>query len=278
MTTTTVRGPAATLPSTLRIGLSRGAAEVRAYFRERDAVVFTFALPTLILVLLGYIFDEPLDGAPGTRVSQVFAAGMVAYGILSTAFISVGIGIAADREDGTLKRLRGTPATAGAYLIGKIVLVAVTTAGSVALMLATAVLLFGLDLPSDTGRWVTFGWLMALSVVACTLLGIAASTLARSARSAPAVMNLPVLALQFVSGIFVHITALPDAMLTVASWFPVKWMGQGFRSVFLPDSLAAQEVAGSWEHGRIALVLTAWCLLGLVLCLATFRWTDRRTR
>ncbi len=41
------------LPSTLRIGLSRGGAEVRQFFRERDAVVFTFALPTVILILLG---------------------------------------------------------------------------------------------------------------------------------------------------------------------------------------------------------------------------------
>lgn len=274
MTTTTMTP----LPSTLRIGLSRGAAEVRQFFRERDAVVFTFALPSVILVLLGFIFDEPLHGVPDVRMSQVFAAGMIAYGILSTAFISVGVGIAGDREDGTLKRLRGTPASATAYLIGKIVLVAVTTTASIALMLTAGVLLFGLELPSDPVRWVTFGWLMALSVVACTLLGIAASTLARSARSAPAVMNLPVLALQFTSGIFVHISSLPDAMLAVSSWFPVKWMGQGFRSVFLPDPVAAQEVAGSWEHGRIALVLAAWCLLGLVLCLATFRWTDRRTR
>ncbi len=203
---------------------------------------------------------------------------MIAFGILSTAFISVGVGIAGDREDGTLKRLRGTPTTASAYLIGKIVLVAVTTVAEVALMLTAGVLLFGLELPSDTGRWVTFGWLLALSVIVCTLLGIAASTLARSARSAPAVMNLPVLALQFTSGIFVHVSALPDAMLAVSSWFPVKWMGQGFRSVFLPDAVASQEVAGSWEHGRIALVLIAWCLVGLALCLATFRWTDRRTR
>ena len=273
MTTDTLR-----LPSTLRIGLARAAIEIRGYFRERDAVVFTFALPTVILILLGLIFDEPLEGVPSATVSQVFAAGMIAYGILSTAFISIGMGIVGDREDGTLKRLRGTPTTAGAYLIGKIALVAVTTAGSVALMLAVAVLLFDLELPSDTGRWITFAWLMALSVIACTLLGIAASTLARSTRSAPAVMNLPVLALQFTSGIFVHISTLPDGMLAVSSVFPVKWMGQGFRSVFLPDEVALQEVAGSWEHGRIALVLIAWCVIGLVLCLATFRWTDRRTR
>ena len=53
-------------------------------------------------------------------------------------------------------------------------------------------------------------------------------------------------------------------------------MAQGFRSVFLPDELAAPGAAGAWEHGRIALVLAAWCLGGLILCLTTFRWQGRK--
>jgi ABC-2 type transport system permease protein len=210
-------------------------------------------------------------------MSQVFTASMIAYGILSTAFISMGIGISVDRENGTLKRLRGTPIAAPAYFIGKIILVAVATLVEVVVMLGVGMALFGLELPTEADRWWTFGWLLVLSVIACTLLGIAASSLARSAKSAPAVMNLPAVALQFISGIFVHISALPDAMIQLASLFPIKWMGQGFRSVFLPDGMASQEAAGSWEPGRTALVLAAWCLIGLVLCLVTFRWTDRRS-
>ncbi|GAA0224482.1 ABC transporter permease [Cryptosporangium japonicum] len=272
--TTTLAAP---LPSTLRIGLARGGLEIRQFFREKDAVIFTFTLPAFLLLMLGFIFDEPLDGFPGTTVSQIFAASMIAYGILSTAFLSVGTGIAADREDGTLKRLHGTPVTATAYLIGKVLLVMVTTAAEIALVLGVGAVVFDLELPTDAGRWVTFGWLFALSVIACTLFGIAVSGLVRSAKSAAAVLNLPVLALQFVSGIFVDIASLPETMVKIASVFPVKWMGQGFRSVFLPDELAAQEVAGQWEHGRIALVLGAWCVAGLVLALATFRWNDRRT-
>ena len=50
------------------------------------------------------------------------------------------------------------------------------------------------------------------------------------------------------------------------------------RSVFLPDALASHEMAGAWEHGRIALVLGAWCIGGLILCLTTFRWRGRRER
>jgi ABC-2 type transport system permease protein len=45
--------------------------------------------------------------------------------------------------------------------------------------------------------------------------------------------------------------------------------------VFLPDFLAAEEPAGQWELGRVAIVLGLWCIAGLVLCVATFRWQDR---
>jgi len=196
---------------------------------------------------------------------------------VSTAFITMGVGIATDREDGTLKRLRGTPATAGSYFLGKLILVAALSSAEVLVLLGVGVVLFDMPLPTDPGRWFTFGWLFLLSVVVCGLLGIAASALVRSARTAGAVLNVPVVALQFLSGVFIHpITQLPDWMVTVASVFPVKWMAQGFRSVFLPDSAAALEAGGAWEHGRIALVLGAWCVIGLVLCLVTFRWTNRR--
>jgi ABC-2 type transport system permease protein len=53
-------------------------------------------------------------------------------------------------------------------------------------------------------------------------------------------------------------------------------MCQGLRSVFLPAGFARQEPAGEWELGKVALVLTAWIVIGLLLCLRTFRWTTRR--
>jgi ABC-2 type transport system permease protein len=267
----------AALPSTLRLGLLRGGIELKQFVRNREAMIFSFGFPALVLVLLGSIFNGRYDQA-GVTSSQVFSAGMIAYGILSTSFITMGVGISVDREDGTLKRLRGTPLPATAYFAGQLILVAVAVLAEVALLLAVGVVVFDMPLPTEAGRWLTFAWLLALSVVACTLLGIAASSLVSSSRSAGPVLNVPVVALQFISGIFVHpITALPSWMVHLSSVFPVKWMGQGFRSVFLPDTMMATEAAGSWEHGTTALVLAAWCVIGLVLSLITFRWTDRRT-
>ncbi len=278
--TTGARGPFARterpgMPSVLRLGVARGSVEVRQFFRTKEAVIFTFTFPALLLVLLGSIFDDAYQH-PGVSASKVFSASMIAYGIVSTAFITMGMGLAVDRADGTLKRLRGMPFSPVAYFIGKLILVATATVGEVVLLLGVGFVVFDQPLPTELGRWFTFGWLLVLSVVACTLLGVAASSLITSARSAGAILNVPVVALQFMSGIFIHpITMLPDWMVTISSFLPVKWMGQGFRSVFLSDRMATYEAAGAWEHGRIALILAGWCVIGLALCLVTFRWTRR---
>jgi len=258
------------------MGLSRGWVEILQFFRDRTAVIFSFLFPALLLILFDTIFADDYDH-PGLSAARVFSASMIAYGIVATAFITMGVGIASDRQDGTLKRLRGTPVTATAYFLGKLVLVAILTAAEVVVLLAVGVVFFDMPLPSDAGRWLTFGWLFVLSVIACGLLGIAAGGLVRSARTAGAVLNVPVVVLQFLSGVFIHpITQLPGWMITVASVFPVKWMAQGFRSVFLPDGAVPLEAGGAWEHGRIALVLLAWCVIGSVLCLRTFRWSTTR--
>ncbi|AGL19989.1 ABC transporter permease [Actinoplanes sp. N902-109] len=261
---------------TLTIGRRRGGIELLQFVRDKTSLIFTFFFPALLLLLFGAIFGDSYD-VPGITASRVFTASMIAYGVVSTAFITMGVGIATDREDGTLKRLHGTPVTATAYFLGKLILVAALTAAEVVVLLAVGVLIFDMPLPADAGRWLTFGWLFLLSITACGLLGIAASALVRNSRTAGAVLNVPVVALQFLSGVFIHpITQLPGWMITLASFFPVKWMAQGFRSVFLPDSAATLEAAGAWEPVRTALVLGAWCVAGLVLCLLTFRWTNTK--
>lgn len=264
------------MTATLTIGRRRGGIELLQFVRDRTALIFTFFFPALLLLLFGSIFRDSYDQA-GLSAAQIFTASMIAYGIVSTSFITMGVGIATDREDGTLKRLRGTPVTATAYFIGKLILVAVLSAAEVVVLLAFGVLFFDMPLPGDAGSWLTLLWIFLLSVTGCGLLGIAAASLVRHARSAGAVLNVPVVALQFVSGVFIHpITQLPDWMITLASVFPVKWMAQGYRAVFLPDSAAGLEAAGAWELPRVALILGAWCVVGLVLCLLTFRWTNRR--
>lgn len=208
--------------------------------------------------------------------TQYYLPAMLAFGLMSVSFLNLGISIAMERDDGTLKRLRGTPMPKSSYFVGKIILVLAVGLAEAAILIAVAAVVLGVDLPTAPGEWGTFAWVAALGIGASTLLGIAVSSLPRSGRSAAAVINLPYILLQFVSGVFIPLQALPEWVRHVGAVFPPRWLNQGLQSVFLPDSFAAASPAGSWQHGMTALVLGAWCVGGLALCLMTFRWKSRR--
>jgi ABC-2 type transport system permease protein len=262
------------LPGVWRLGAARGGIEVKEFFRDKMAVAFIFGLPSILLVLLGSIFGSQA-AAQDVTVGQLFTAGMIAGGIMSTSFQYLAIAIATERENGMLKRLSGTPMPRPAYFTGKVVQVVVCTVAETVLLMAVGMLFYHLHLPTEPARWWTFAWVFILGTAACSLLGIAASSVPRSASSAMPVITLPFTVLQFISGVYVPFTVVPDWMRAVASLFPLKWMAQGMRSVFLPEQAAALEPAGSWEHGLTALVLLAWIAAGLVLCAKTFRWQSR---
>jgi ABC-2 type transport system permease protein len=142
----------------------------------------------------------------------------------------------------------------------------------VALLLVAGVIFFGVNLPTDPMKWVTFTWLIVIGSAASTALGIAFASVPKSGRGASAVVSPVVIVLQFFSGVFFVFTQLPGWMQQVAALFPLKWLTQGMRSVFLPDTYAVQEVAGSWESGRTLLVLTLWLIAGVFLAMRTFKW------
>ncbi|MEV7888274.1 ABC transporter permease [Streptomyces sp. NPDC002817] len=279
MTTTAVRtradAVAERLPGAFGIGLQRGALELRQFFRQRDQVVFTFAFPVVFLFLFASIFSDDVKGA-GITASQLYVPAMMAAGIMSTSFQSLGISIAIERDEKVLRRLRGTPVPPASYFLGKIWLVLVTGLMETAILLLVGTTLYDVDLPSDATHWFHFTWIFVLGLTACALLGIAISSVPKSGKSATSVVVLPFLVLQFISGVYIAIDTIPDWMLNIGALFPLKWMCQGLRGVFLPDSAQVLEQAGGWEFGRVALVLGAWCIGGLVLCLLTFRWKNRR--
>jgi ABC-2 type transport system permease protein len=279
MTTAFVRSGAAAgqLPGAWNLGLHRGALEIRLFFRRRDQAVFTFAFPIVFLFLFASIFSDDVTGA-GITASQLYVPAMMAAGIMTTSFQSLGTSIAIERDEKVLRRLRGTPMPPAAYFLGKIWLVLVTGVLETAVMLVVGTTLYDVDLPSSAGKWFDFGWIFVLGLTACALLGIAISSVPSSGKSATSVVVLPFLVLQFISGVYISVATIPGWMLDIGALFPLKWMCQGLRGVFLPESAQVLEQAGSWEFGRVALVLGAWCVGGLLLCLLTFRWESERDR
>jgi ABC-2 type transport system permease protein len=269
---------AGVLPGVLRLGIARTRLELLTYFRERDAMVFIFAYPLIMLAIFATVFGQ--NGAtvgpePGIPFAQYFLPGMVATGVMLSSFQALAIGIAVERDEGGLKRLRGTPLPPTSYFLGKVGQVLASSVLQTALLLLVAAILFDVPMPQDAAHWVTFVWVFALGTAAGSVLGVAFSSVPRSGRSASAVVTPVVLVLQFISGVFFIFQELPPWMQNFASAFPLKWMAQGMRSVFLPESAESWEVSGSWQHGATAAVLVAWLVVGLVVGPRTFRWTRR---
>jgi ABC-2 type transport system permease protein len=119
---------------------------------------------------------------------------------------------------------------------------------------------------------VTFAWVFVLGVSTSAILGIALSSIPRSGKSATAVIIPIVLVLQFISGVYISFNVLPVWLQNVASLFPLKWMAQGMRSVFLPDSFKVLEQTKEWDLANVALVTSIWLVVGLIVCRFTFRW------
>jgi ABC-2 type transport system permease protein len=260
--------------SPVSLGARQGRTEIKQFLRSREQVVFTMAFPVMLVVIFGSIFSGDLGG--GVKFTQYFVTGMIASGLMATGFQALAIQIPIERDRGVLKRFLGTPMPRWVYFAGKIMMVLLIAIVETIILLAVAVPFFDVNLPDSGAKWLTFAWVGLLGIIACTLGGIAFSSLARTGRSAPAVVTPVALVLQFISGVFFVFTELPTWMQNVAALFPLKWMCQGMRSVFLPESFGAREAAGSFELGKVALVLGAWCVGGLILCLLTFRWTTKR--
>jgi ABC-2 type transport system permease protein len=265
------RSPAKALATA---SLARGHVEVLQFFRSRDAVVFTLALPVVMLALLATIFSGNIPGTT-VRYSQVYTTGLLAGGVASTCFLSVAVTIAGERENGALKRLAGTPMPRTAYFLGKAMVVMVTAALEVTVLMICGHFFYNVAFPGTLARWSTFVWVTVLGAAAMALVGVAMSSVPRSARAAAPVANLPLLVLEFISGVFVPFTSLSAGIYGFAGIFPLRWIAEGYRSALLPSSFQRVEPSHTWDHGEMALVLAAWCVVGLALSLGTFRWLGR---
>jgi ABC-2 type transport system permease protein len=258
-------------PSVARIALTRVGLELRLFARQRQQVVFSFAYPIVMMVIFGSVLGG--DERPGDiPFPQYFLAGIAATGIMLTSFQALASAIAEERESGQLERLQllGTPPAA--YFAGKAGQVLVTTAAQLVLLLPVARYGFDVPMPADLAHWLTFAWVAALGALAGTVLGIAASALPGSATSVSTGVSAFAIVLQFFSGVFFAPDETPEWMQQIAAFLPLKWLNQGMRSAFLPDQVSVFEPGGGWEHGRTALVLAAWAIIGTMICIRAFRW------
>jgi ABC-2 type transport system permease protein len=249
--------------------------EIRGLLRDRNAVVFSMLLPLFLLFIFGSVFNKTNLGHTGVSFDQYFVAGLLASGLLYSSFQQLAIAIPEERSNGTLKRLVGSPMPPSVYFVGKL-------ASSTFIYLFQAIALltighfsYGIHLPHSVTLWLDFVWISALGLTTSSLLGIAFSNFAKNGKSASALASPIVLFFQFTSGVFFVYANLPKWMQDIATIFPLKWMAQAMRGVFLPKIFASQEVAHSFELPKAAIVLGIWTVAATLLCRFTFHWLPK---
>src|SRR5207245_3202531 len=84
--------------------------ERRMFWRNPSAAFFNFLLPLLFLGLFGAIFSS------NQKNLNVIVPGIAGMSVMSTTFSALAFNMTFLREQGVLKRIRGTPLPAGTYL------------------------------------------------------------------------------------------------------------------------------------------------------------------
>jgi ABC-2 type transport system permease protein len=243
--------------------------EQKAFWRNPAAAVFTFAFPLMFLFLFGSLNSgAEIDTRGGISFVTFFVPGIAAFGLISACYTNIAMRVALARDLRILKRVKGTPVPAWAYLSGQIGSCIVTTLEIVGVTLVVGVVVFGVDF-----RWDTVGGLvatLALGAACFCALGLAISGACPNGDAAPAIVNFTIFPLIFVSGIFFPLDDAPSWLTSLAGLFPVKHLANGLQYAFDPRT-AAPGVNG----GDLA-VLAAWTVVGAVLALRLFKWENDR--
>lgn len=246
---------AAIFASQFRVDLVR-------FWRNSQARTFTVLMPIVFLVIFAAIFkgNTVVDGRT-IKITTFYVPGIMTLGIISASFVSLTQSVVTRREDGELKRLRGTPLPAS-YVIGSRAAVAVVVAiVMAALLLVLGDVAYGVPIPSAIAP-LLLAVIVGAGSFAC--VSFAVSTLIRSADAAAPATNLIALPLYFISGVFVPERQIPKFLHDIAVVFPIYHLAAALRRTFIaPHSAFA---------GSDLLVLVIWGVASLLFAARRFRW------
>jgi len=234
--------------------------ERRMFWRNPSAAFFNFFLPLLFLALFGAIFG-------GKQANlDVIIPGIAGMAIMSTTFSALAMNITFLREQGVLKRMRGTPLPAGAYL-GGIAANAVTNASiQITLVILAGRLFFNIGWPKDWPELVVF---VVTGVVCLASLGVAWSHVIPNFDAAPAYVNIVFLPTIFISGVFYDVDNIPAFLRDIAQALPLT---------HIIDGLSGALVTGRGLQDNLSAlgVILVWMVAGIVLAIRGFSWESRR--
>ena len=230
--------------------------ERRMFWRNPSAAFFNFLLPLLFLALFGAIYagdQENLD---------VLVPGVAGLSVVSTTFVAFAYSLVFLREEGVLKRLRGTPLPAGAFLGAQAAHAVTNAAIQIGIVIVAGKAFFGIGWPED---WLQLAVFVVAGVSCFALLGVALANAIPNFESTAAYVNAAFLPLIAISGVFYDAEEAPAFLRDIAEALPL---------VHLIDGLSAAMVTGAQRWSDLV-VVGLWTVVGAVLAVRGFRWEPK---
>jgi len=236
---------------------------VKLTARNPRALVFTFAFPLILIVLFSALNGNAKVQNLGqdVRFAQFYTPAIAIFSLVSACYTTLVMGLANARDQGLLKRVRGTPLPMGVYLGSWV-------ASAIGVGIAAVFLLFVVAVPAFDVH-IYLSQLpeaivsLVLGALCLSALGVAVSSMVKNAEQAQPVVQLTFLPLSFISGIWFPLDGAPSWLVDLAHIFPLSHLVQSFSAGFTPHQ--------GWQPGHLA-VLVAWTVGALAIAVRRFRW------
>jgi ABC-2 type transport system permease protein len=230
--------------------------ERRLFWRNPSAAFFNFMLPLIFLFLIASVFGHD------RKDLNTLVPGIAGMAVMTTTFTALAFNITFLREQGILKRVRGTPMPPVSYFGGLLANAVANAIVQVALVVAVGHLVYGLGWPRD---WLELAVFTLVGVVAFGACGIALAHAIPNFDAAPAYVNAVFLPLIFISGTFYSTSGLPKPLEIAAKALPLKHVIDGLRAAIVTGS-------GLGHHLGSLAILAGWAVAGTALAVRFFRW------
>ena len=260
--------PAEGRPADLGLLWRQVRAQNKLFLRNPFSAFFSLAFPVMFLLLFGSLNGSGrIPELHNIRYIQFLAPGMLAFAVISTCYTGLVTGVAINRDEGLLKRVRGTPLPPWVYISARILSAVWFSLVSAVVMVVVAVLLFRVEVIT---RMLPAAAVTLLLGAACFCsLGMAVAAVIPNGEAAPVIANFTFFPIAFVSDLFFTTAGAPAWVSTVGSIFPVKHFALALEGTFNPF------VHGSgFQWGHLGMMVL-WMVAGVVVAVRYFRWEPK---
>jgi ABC-2 type transport system permease protein len=240
----------------------------KAFWRNPASVFFSVAFPVILLLIFGTVFSgQTVAVRGGIETTAYYVPAIITLSVISATMQSLTMSLVIAREDGRLKRGRGTPMPAWVFIAGRVGNSAVVALLMLATIAALGELLYGVAIPWSQLPAIVITLLVGAAAFCC--LGIALTAAIPSQDAAAPIVNALLLPLYFLSGVFIPDDQLPSGVTHFAGIFPIRHFFEAFFDVYDPGKTGASV---QWDN---LAVVAIWGVAGLLIAIRRFRWTPR---